>query len=338
MHLGDNFIQPGMVTYCIAGTPDSYSGLSIMSMTNNRMVCKAPPVPLGSLFSVQCLSFVAHSSIGPTPIGVVVQNNTDYSRHFSAFYPVKARGDCLLGVTPRYVRWSENIIIILFYYFIFLLFICLIAFSSSSVSCIVGGSSVYVTTTGNYGFFKWVLFSSKSDPNMKGVVNAACVPNGNNNTYMYEYRLVTSFRFIVSLTGSAQTPTWLSADDAMVAITTGPGGYAISNQIPIQYTANCLLSITPPAFCVLGSTTAILHGQYLPTALNRMLCFFRERFFSFSDMLAYQQVDIQTVMNNGSAILRSRFIPYTSTLANFTTPTYNLNRGVAAGVRLLGFV
>jgi hypothetical protein len=56
----------------------------------------------------------------------------------------------------------------------------------------------------------------------------------------------------------------------MVSVTSGPGGTALSNQLPVQFLANCLSAIQPPSFCVLGATTALLYGQFLPVALNRM--------------------------------------------------------------------
>jgi hypothetical protein len=47
--LGDKYIQPGANTYCALGTPKAWRSLINVSMTNNKIVCKSPVLPLGML-------------------------------------------------------------------------------------------------------------------------------------------------------------------------------------------------------------------------------------------------------------------------------------------------
>jgi hypothetical protein len=47
-----------------------------------------------------------------------------------------------------------------------------------------------VKTTGSYGYFKWILFTSPSIPNLYSVVSADPIIDQYNNTYLYVFEVI----------------------------------------------------------------------------------------------------------------------------------------------------
>lgn len=126
---------------------------------------------------------------------------------------------------------------------------CLVSISSDR-SCIVGGTEIKLVTKGVNQTFQWVVFTSLTSP-FFAVVRAE---NPRNSTKKNEF-------FV-------RTPAWFEEGKAMIAISGSTGNFPISNQFPVHYFKQCLNSIKPTSYCVLGNTIGEVSGNLLPVPLS----------------------------------------------------------------------